>query len=277
MADDRAESRASDGGSEPPATLSRLGHDMTTPPLDHATHDPLLIAEDLDGTIGARDAIRVQGWLSSCPDCTTLRSDLAALALATRSMATPPRPRDFTLTVADAKRAQVGGWRRIVAAFASPQDTFTRPLAVGLTTLGLAGLVIANIPAVSLFEGAGPGSGASAVAGAPAPEVDASGTGAALGAASTQDLTSLPDAAASPESGFAGQAVPKASDARDNVVNGGGETGRNPDKHANPEGRSSLTTADGAPSLLVVVSILMVLTGLALALLRWGARRLGDG
>jgi len=246
---------------------------MTTPRLDHATHDRLLIAEHLDGTIGARDAIRVHDWLIGCPDCATLRSDLAALALATRSMATPPRPRDFTLSAADAKRAQAGGWRRILAAFASPRDTFSRPLAVGLTTLGLAGLVIANIPAVALFQ-----SGASTGAGAPvaASQVDTSGTGAALGASSTQGLTILPEAVASPETGIAGQAVPKASDVRDSPLNGGAETGRGNDKHAAAD-RLPLATADGEPSLLVVVSIAMLLTGLALALLRWRARRLGDG
>ncbi len=35
--------------------------------------------------------------------------------------------------------------------------------------------------------------------------------------------------------------------------------------------------ADGGPSLLILLSALMLVTGLTLVLLRWGARRLGDG
>ena len=41
-----------------------------------------------------------------------------------------------------------GGWRRFVAAFGSPRDVFSRPLAVGLTTLGLAGLLLASAPSI---------------------------------------------------------------------------------------------------------------------------------
>jgi hypothetical protein len=61
-------------------------------------------------------------------------------------MPVSPRPRDFTLTAADAERLRVRGWRRLLSAIGSTHDVFSRPLAIGLTTLGLAGLLVATIP-----------------------------------------------------------------------------------------------------------------------------------
>ncbi len=240
----------------------RLGYDMTTAAPDHASHDPLLIAAHLDGTLDAREAIRVHDWLSGCGACMTLRSDLAALATATRAMATPARPRDFTLTVADAERARGRAWRRALSAISSPRDAFTRPLAIGLTTLGLAGLVVANIPSASLF-----GSAASAGA-APAPEIEMS------------DASRVPQVGGGPvdvalPSGNAGVAA-EASPNRDIYATGVGDSGSGPDKQAGAD-RLEPVGATNGPSILVVVSLVLLLTGSALALLRWAARRLGDG
>ena len=119
---------------------------MTTPAPDHATHDPELVAAHLDGRLDPADLDRVDGWLAACGACAVLHDDLQDLVLATRALPTPSRPRDFALSPEDARRARSGGWRRLVAAIGSPRDTVSRPLAVGLTTLGLAGLLVANVP-----------------------------------------------------------------------------------------------------------------------------------
>jgi hypothetical protein len=260
---------------EPVAVAGRLGNDMTTPANDHATHDPLLIAADLDGTLDARDVGRVGDWLAACADCERLRSDLAALALATRTLPTPMRPRDFQLTQADAGRRSAGGWRRVLAAIASPRDTFTRPLAVGLTTLGLAGLVIANIPTATLFGVAGGAGTAAGPGGAVSSQVELSHPKS--GAPLLPGAELLPDAAASAKTDITGEAVPQPSTADRNA----GLNGSVPSAGAAPQGTpvdEALVVDDGVgPSLLVIASLAMLLTGIALALLRWGARRLGDG
>lgn len=107
---------------------------------DHATHDPLLVAEAADR------GRSLPPELAACPACTTLHADLVALAAALPSSAIPTRPRDFTLTPADAARLRPRGWRRLLDAIGSSRDAVTRPLAIGLTTLGLAGLLVATVP-----------------------------------------------------------------------------------------------------------------------------------
>jgi hypothetical protein len=58
----------------------------------------------------------------------------------------PARTRDFTLTTSDAARLRGSRWRRLIAAIGSSRDVFSRPLAIGLTTLGVAGLLVASVP-----------------------------------------------------------------------------------------------------------------------------------
>lgn len=249
---------------EPLAVSGRLGFDMTTPALDHATHDPLLIAAHLDDTLAARETVRVHDWLSGCSSCATLRADLAALAVATRTLSTPPRPRDFSLTTADAERARPRGWRRALAAFASPRDTFARPLAVGLTTLGLAGLVIANIPATSLFGSAGATSSQAEMS---------------TDVAAPWTLAPVAGAVASPKADTAGELAPEATYGDRSgaaITDGGGQSGRDTAKGSRLD-ESFAADGPGAPSILVMVSGALLIMGLALALLRWWARRLGDG
>lgn len=277
---------------EPVGAPGRLGLDMTTPARDHTTHDPLLIAAHLDSTLDARDTERVEGWLAGCGACATLRTDLEALAAATRLLPTPPRPRDFRLTDADAARARGHGWRRVLAAFASPGASFTRPLAVGLTTMGLAGLIIANIPSAALFgSSAGaaptvsqaersndlavpaalaPAAGAAASAAASAGALDPGALGS-VGAAAIGD-----GASASPGMDITGEYAPEASAADRNAV-GNGAAPPGPDSAKASSSNEALTGVGGGPSLLVLASAALLLTGLALVLLRWGARRLGNG
>ena len=84
--------------------------------------------------------------MAGCPACAELLADLRAIATATAALPAPRRTRDFRLTDADAARLRPAGWRGLVARFGSPSFAFTRPLAAGLATLGIAGLLFATIP-----------------------------------------------------------------------------------------------------------------------------------
>src|SRR5439155_11204157 len=64
---------------------------------------------------------------------------------ATVEMPVPARTRDFRLTEEDARRLHPGGWRRLVGFLAGPRLAFTQPLAAGLTTIGLAGLLLFSL------------------------------------------------------------------------------------------------------------------------------------
>ncbi|MFP5344009.1 MAG: hypothetical protein ACLGIJ_13985 [Candidatus Limnocylindria bacterium] len=109
---------------------------------DHRGHDPLLAAA------AAERGGSLPTTLAACGDCRSLATDLRALALALPASAIPARPRDLRLTVAAAARLRPRGWRRVVALVGSARDGVTRPLAVGLTTLGIVGLLMSAIPTV---------------------------------------------------------------------------------------------------------------------------------
>lgn len=115
----------------------------------HIGHDPLLIAAAVDR--GARLA----PVLELCLRCVALYVDLVALTVALPLAAGPARPRDFTLSAADARRLGRRGWRRWWSAVGSARDTVTRPLAVSFTTLGLVGLLLTAVPSLLPMAGSG--------------------------------------------------------------------------------------------------------------------------
>ena len=129
-----------------------------TPPIGplaaaHERHDLLLVAawasDDLDGA--ARRA--ADELVAGCSGCADLAADLRALARATHDLPPADRPRDYFLTTADAERLRPRGLRRLLAAFAAPTAPI-RPLATGLTTLGVAGLLLAALPGILPLGGA---------------------------------------------------------------------------------------------------------------------------
>ena len=124
----------------------------------HPDHDPLDLAVLLDGDPEPSDRaalIRATERITACTACAAIHADLVALAVATRALPAPAmRTRDFRLTAADAARLRPAGWRRILAAFGGRRDALTRPLALGLTTIGFAGLLIGAIPGAMPLGGA---------------------------------------------------------------------------------------------------------------------------
>ena len=302
MADRRSEPAGQDGhldrhpevieallnaAGEPVRGDARLGGEMTDSRPGHAAHDRLLIANLVDRSVSDAERARGEDQLAACRDCTLLYQDLVALSAATRALPVLARTRDFTLTNADADRLRVRGWRRVLAAFGSSRDVFTRPLAMGLTTLGLAGLLVATISGA--LTGAFSGSASSAeqqstveaardaaggvvanpesimVGEAPAAPPLASDAGPAI-AAPAPSPTASAAAAAAP-------AMPEAL-APDGAAS---QTVGESDPAAADEYRTkSLDAEPAAPSPMIVVASLLLLVGLGLFALRWTARRFGD-
>ncbi|MEP6639309.1 MAG: hypothetical protein ABJC39_08155 [Chloroflexota bacterium] len=295
---------------EPGVRTPRLGGVMTDPNTTaHATHDRILVASLADHTLAPAERAATEALVATCTECAALHSDLLALRAATRAMPTPSRPRDFVLSSQDAGRLRSGGWRRFLANLGSSRDALSRPLAVGLTTLGLAGLLVGTVP--SVLTGFG-GSAASAPqilspVGAPVPEAassgaDTAGSGpdsvvaspAAAAPAAAASAAPLPDAAgpvvgaaqssgAEPSGGRYGAldrsaTPPPGSEA---VTNGsskggnGGATGGSGEPDSLP---GVLVIGDeGGLSMLVVLSGAFLIAGLGLFAIRWTARRLTDG
>jgi hypothetical protein len=204
----------------------------------HDRHDPMLVAalaaDDLVGT----DRDQAIALTQSCAECATLHDDLVALARATASVPPPitTRPRDFQLTPADAARLRPTGWRRLVATMSSPRTVFSKPLGVGLVTLGLVGLLVGNVQ-VQLGSGASAGApvtGATSENGAQAPAASTTGDTAVRGAAgasagSPAGLVPAAGAASAPAASafVAAPIVPSAAAAS-------GSTGLPREVHLNP-------------------------------------------
>lgn len=224
-------------------------------PTAHAAHDLTLVAAlaARDHGLALEELTRAKALLDSCDTCADLYVDLLAVAAAVPTAAIPARPRDFTLTAADAARLRPAGWRRFLKAVGSARDGITFPLAMGLTTLGVAGLLVATIPTL----------GVSNQNAALAP------VGAAAGAASegplaAQVMSAEPDQSGDQESGvFSGgdEGDAKASAAERNGT------------AASPQEIAIRDDSTGISVLIVVAGALLIL-GLGLFALRWSARRL---
>lgn len=277
----------SEAAVEPVLVRARLTGEMNDSRSMHSTHDRLLIAGFVDRSVTDAERARAEEQLAACQECEQLYDDLVALSAATRALRVPARPRDFTLTPVDAERLRARGWRRLFSAIGSSRDVFSRPLALGLTTIGLAGLLVATIPNLLPSLG-GAGTALSTVGGAgnaagdteANPETLAGQAPAAPSAGPAFGAAAAP-AAASPAASAAAAPAPAASvnpDAErqsDNLFVGGesnplaGEPGTR-----DLYGKSLSGDPEGSSGIVIVAGLLL-LAGLGLFALRWTARRLG--
>ena len=246
--------------------------DMTEPnqpanPANHAAHDPTWMAAlaSREPDLSPAERSRAQAALESCGPCADLFADLVAISAAIPSAAIPARPRDFTLTVDDAARLRPHGLRRLLEGIGSARDRVTFPLAMGLTTMGIAGLLLATIP--SAFSGAG---GATSDTLAPVGEAQMPAPASAAPAASA---AAAPAAQATDLNEFG--AAPTSETA------GGGEVFSGDDGDAALEARLDAAATlqairDDATgrSAILVAAVTLLIAGLGLFLLRWSARRL---
>ncbi len=107
--------------------------------VSHARHDRFAIAEAVGGAMAP-------STVHTCLACGALHRDLLSIRAALRMAWTPRRPRDLLLTTVDAARLRPTPWRRLFGAIGSTRDAVTRPLAVGLTGLGIVGVLMTSIP-----------------------------------------------------------------------------------------------------------------------------------
>ena len=289
---------------EPVTQRARLGRAMNDT-FGHASHDTLLVASLADHSPAGPERDRATALVERCSLCAGLHEDLVALSSATRAMPTPLRPRAYTLSPGDAARLRPGGWRRFIAGIGTARDGFSRPLAVGLTTLGLAGLLVATVPSILTGSaGAAPDATvAQATTGAQAAADAQATTGAvpaATGGSSPADISkSLVGLAASPPTmavALASSAPYPASGVAAASPAPGVEAGGTPDMPflspdhgvstrtgeaengdlANLASKASVADDRGGLSTMILVSSTMLLVGLGLFAFRWRARHLGD-
>jgi anti-sigma factor RsiW len=225
--------------------------------LDHATHDGLLVSTWVAGDATPVERAAAETLVADCSDCRQLAADLRAVAAAVRDLPQPRRPRDFTLTEADAARLRRRGWRRLLAAFGGPRFDVARPLAVGLTTLGLAGVLLSSVPAIG-----GPAGGRTGTEAHDYLAVDSSGGSFSNG----QEAPGAPESEG-PLAG--GPAAPSAIPVVGNP--------RSADGRELQEDGVAVARDPRAASPLAVLSGSFLILGLGLFGLRWTARRLGDG
>jgi hypothetical protein len=235
---------------------------MTEPHLPtsapaHAAHDLTIIA-----ALAARtpDSSEVQAGtareqLATCAACTDLLADLVALQVVLPTTSTPSRPRDFSLTSADAARLRGDGWRRILGFFGSARDNISRPLAIGFTTLGLAGLLVAALPSM---YGAG-GQAILSTVGAPIQQA-APAAGEAYGS-DRLSMSAEPGAGTTDEGVFAGGNPEELGSEGQRDITGDGSL------------FSLRDDASGLSAMFVLAGTLLI-AGLGLFALRWSARRL---
>jgi hypothetical protein len=259
-------------------------------PNEHARHDPEWMAAlaSRDPDLSAAERTSAEAALMSCGACADLFAELVAVSAAIPSAAIPARPRDFTLTPADAARLRPRGLRRWLAGIGSVRDGITFPLAMGLTTMGIAGLLVATVPgALSSMSGATAGAAPetlSAVGAAiPAP---AAASEAPVAASRAAAASAAPAPAASPEAAESvdGNALnPLEPDA----VGGGGVfsgDGGDGGERSSADGQrqdvndmtadASIREENSGFSTLMIVAATLLIAGLGLFALRWSARRL---
>jgi hypothetical protein len=131
---------------------------MMTTHEDHDRHDRFLVAAMAAGDLEARALTDAEELVAACADCAELLADLRSIAAATAALPPLPRSTDFRLSAETAERLGARGWRGFLVRVADSRFGFSRPLAVGLTTLGLVGAIAGSIPGTmgSLTSGGAP-------------------------------------------------------------------------------------------------------------------------
>lgn len=277
---------------------------MHATPEPHARHDRHLVAALAADDLELIVRVEAEALVAACDDCAALFADLKMIAAATAALPDVPRMRDFRITAADAARLRPRGWRAMVEAIGGVRAGFTRPLAAGLTTLGLVGLLATTIPgALGGQAGAssaaapddGSRNGFSYVSAAPAPAVGkdanasppavALGPSAAASAAATIDtqirtVTPTPTNLDSVEAAATAAPVGVDNGVQPPGTKGGRGTGAGASTSGNATTDESAAgalfsgnTGNGS-SFLLLISIVCLAAGLGLFAVRWAARQL---
>jgi hypothetical protein len=263
----------------------------------HARHDRDLVAAlaAREPELAAPELDAARELVERCTECRDLLADLVVLQAVVPTMITPSRPRDFTLTDADARRLRPRGWRAALGFIGSARDGFSRPLAVGFTTIGMVALLVTAVPSIPLGGSGGqqvlstvgnavPGAGAAAAASqapaSPAPSAaaapaaqPAASASAALEYAASSAAASQPASAAFDKANTSAEPYGTAGQ-RESVFSG--EDEGSTDQLIGDTNVLSVRD-EGGLSLGIVIAGICLIIGLGLFALRWTSRRFGDG
>lgn len=246
-------------------------------PAAHAQHDLLLIAGHAAGDLSDAERTRADAVLASCTTCADIRRDLLAIAAATHSLPTIARaPRDFRLTPGQAASLRRGGLRKSLLRPFAAQRSGVRPMAMAFTSLGLAGLLVANIlpglfgstALLAPFPAAGGAAEATAAANAPSAVADrgpAAQPEASDGSIEVQVGQPTSDTGKSNDYSSQGQASQPP-----HLTAAGGPTS---DPSANRTDLVARERSIAESNPIFVVSLALLALGLALFAIRFAARR----
>jgi hypothetical protein len=114
---------------------------MPNPTTSHAVHDELLIVRLFGDDVDDRERTAALDQIAGCDDCAALFADLGSIKSAAAALPSPARPRDFSLTEADAARLRPAryGLGRILGLGAR------RSFGGAMAALGLSGLLLTGV------------------------------------------------------------------------------------------------------------------------------------
>jgi hypothetical protein len=122
----------------------------------HATHDRLAVAAFAAGDLSGAAVTQATELVTTCEDCGNLLAEIRTIAAATRDLPAPVRvaARDFRISPDQASSlARGAAWRRLFRPFGRQGYAAIRPFAATLSTLGVAGLLLAALPLVPFAGG----------------------------------------------------------------------------------------------------------------------------
>jgi hypothetical protein len=119
--------------------MSDMPAPRPAPPLvDHAQHDPLLIAQHAAGDpLDAAQHEEAARLVAGCHDCAVLAADLRAVSAAVAWEPVPPRRRDFRIDAGRAEQLRGSALQRFLRRLALPETRVLRPVAAGVMSVGL--------------------------------------------------------------------------------------------------------------------------------------------
>ncbi len=232
------------------------------PATEAESHAALIVALDA-GDLAGDERARAELLTTACAGCAALLADLGAIRGAMTALPVPARRRDYRLSPEDAARLRPSAWRRFRDWLAAPGSS-VRPLATGLATLGVVGLLVtAGLPGLG---GLGAGGAILSTIGAPAENagpVDAQTED--YGPSSAPAVVPMPGASATPR-----EADPGSLAGDDGSPAPTGERSSGVAGAEGSDGKATAPDAAGDTGLPagVVLSLVLLLGGLGL----FGAR-----
>ena len=248
---------------------------MTNTEPTHRHHDPVLVSAAVAGDLAGAPLTEFRRLLARCGDCRALAADLAAISAASRNLPPAARHGDFALDVRAAGRLRRSWWRRLLGVMGGPRFGLAAPVGGALTALGLAGMLLTTVPAVSIGRG-----GDTGTVGAARVEVDATVPGATTGidalvAAGSGESGSGGGGAEPGAAGMAGGESGAGAGRQEAAGGDPGTTGRAPGPTTGPTAAWAEAPRRTADTTLAVLSGSFLIVGLGLFGMRWTGRRLG--